>query len=97
MSTVQDFTNGWRWMNEHGRIWGDLHWTRYYAMQKYVYWFMNNDAAKLEEVDKLASPNAISVNVVRLLWRRHRRIGKISLVKSTEVHYDDWLDLEKDL
>lgn len=99
MSTIQDFDHGWRWMNKDGGTWGDLYRTRFDAMQSYVYFFMLEEAARLSyrPIIGITKPRNIPDNIVRRLWRRERRTGEIALVKSTEVRYSGWLDLEKDL
>jgi hypothetical protein len=86
---MQGFQHGWSWQHRDGEVWGALFWTRLEAMRQYVWWFMYKG-----EID---NPDLIPVHTIRLLWRRARRAGDVTLVKSTAVKLEGWLDLKQDL
>ena len=91
MSKIQDHEHGWRWKNERGMVWGRLFNSRYEAMYRYVEIFMNKQARELMGETDCNKKFVVPMNIVRRLWRKRRRSGKIKLVKATAVKYDGWI------
>ena len=91
MVKVQEHMNGWRWRDIYGTIWGQIFYTRLDAMREYVIVLMNTEVCEItgnENANKYNTPD----DVVRLLWRRKQRAGEMSLVKSTEIMVEGWVD-----